>query len=313
MKKFWTVLLRITMIVSLIGILVFAGVAIIKNRNIAYEAYNYISTGIEKENFDDMFDKFKKASDSGDEANEGCVVYRYGGTDDKYMSFVNSAVMKGLAGCKTYLDYMAVLPNVTKGEQDNAEKCFDQFISAYKKTLASYDIYVAAYKNAKVSKGERNAVAIMESKEGNLVSTYIICYNELTSLLLSLHDIVSKYAFEGEMTFEAQSPIITAGLAQKAISNIFLGTSRNEWLDIYATTNQDIKNYEAYVENSQSSSSNLEITNTDFRNFVNNINSLDTYSWAKNYEDYNASLIGEKKSKSEKAYSYLVNQIIRTA
>lgn len=301
MKKFWTVLLRITMIVSLTGILIFAGVAILKNRNIAYEAYDYISTGIERENFDGSLDKFRTN-----------VLYKYGGADDKYMSLVNSAMTKGLAGCKTYLDYMSVLPDVTKGEQDNAEKCFDDFISAYYATLTSYDTYMEAYTNARSQGGSATAVAIMESKEGNLVSTYIICYNKLTSLLLSLHDIVSKYAFEGEMTFEVQSPVISAGLAQKAITSVFRGTSRDEWLDIYNTNNQDIKNYENYVHNSQSFSSNQEVASTDFKNFVNNINSLDAYSWAKDYENYTASLIGEKKAKSEKAYSYLVNQIIRS-
>lgn len=289
------------MIVSLVGILAFAGVAILKNRNIAYEAYDYISSGIENENCEGSFDKFR--------AN---VVFKYGGADDRYMQLVNSAMSQGLSGCKIYLDYLSVLPEVTKGEQDGAERAFDEFMQAYRATLESYDTYIMAYDNARAQGGNATAVAIMESKEGELVSTYIVCYNKLTTLLLSLHDIVSAYAFGGQVTFEAKSPVIAAGLAQRAISNVFRGTSRDEWLDIYSTNNQDIKNFENYVIKSKSFSSNQEIASTDFKNFVDNINSVDTYLWAKDYETYVEQLLGERKLKAEKAHSYLTNQIIRS-
>ncbi|MGN0798457.1 MAG: hypothetical protein ACI4L7_02735 [Christensenellales bacterium] len=299
MKKFWTVLLRVTMIVSLIGILAFAGVAIVKNRNIAYEAYGYITTGIEHRDFEQSFDNFRTN-----------VFFRYSGTDDRYMLLVNKAVSSALDGCKYYLDYMSVLPDISKGEQDKAEKNFDDFISSYEKTLTDYDIYREAYKNAVAESGSATAITIVESKEGNLVYSYINCYNQMTKLLMSLRDIVSKYAFEGNLTYEAQAPIITAGLAQKAINDVFRGNSRSDWLDIYASTNQNIADFEKFLQKSKDYSSSMEVANTDFKNFVNNLNSLDIYSWAKDYEGYTDSLVGEKKTKSQSAYSYFTNNIM---
>lgn len=299
MKKFWSSLLRVTMIVSLIGILAFAGVAILKNRNIAYEAYEYISIGIEQRDFEQSFENFRTK-----------VFYRYSGTDDKYMSLVNKAVSSELDGCKYYLDYLSVLPDISKGEQDSLEKEFDDFINSFNQTITDYNIYAEALDNAKAEGGSQTAITIVESKEGNLVLSYINCYNNLTKLFNNLADVVSKYAFEGELPYEAQSHIISAGLSQKAITDVFRGTSRSDWLDIYANTNQNITNFETFLQNTKEKSSSEEVLSIDFKNFVNNLNSIDIYAWAKDYEGYTESLIGDRKTKSQRAYSYFVNNIM---
>ena len=56
MSKFWSVILKIIIVISILGIIFFVGFAIFKNQNISFEAYNYITRCQDETDFQTLHD-----------------------------------------------------------------------------------------------------------------------------------------------------------------------------------------------------------------------------------------------------------------
>ena len=90
MKKFWTVVLKVVMFMSFVGIIVFSCVAVISSNNIVYEAYNYVTIHKSTLGLEELSDRVSANIKSS-----------HGAPDDPYASFLSGIILT----TKDSLDY----------------------------------------------------------------------------------------------------------------------------------------------------------------------------------------------------------------
>ena len=137
MKKFFSALLKIIMVVAFVGILVFVTVAVINSRNIAYEAYNYVYTSKKDIDVNSLVEDIDKN-----------VHLDAGLLGNEYTTFVGDAILQLDDGIDYYLDYLSTDNLITKGEQDRIINSYDSFVVQYNNVLTALDNYKTAYKTA---------------------------------------------------------------------------------------------------------------------------------------------------------------------
>lgn len=303
MSKFWTILLKVIMVVSFIGILVFVGIAIFNNINISYEAYNYIYSLHNKTDFNKLQNNIYNN-----------VKTQYNGTNDDYARFINSSITEINLSIDFYLDYLANEDSLSKGEQDKLCSLYDEYIKGFSQSQKDYDQYTIAYEEAK-AKIENNhndsnyAKAVLKAKSVELIKNYAKCYQNGSEFFKYLASIVQKHSFNGKAyhTYTGICYMIEVGLVDNSIGHVISDMNiklKNAEFDKSIVDYDIVNNYYKFLSTKSSFSQKDTLKNNSLLAFVNNLNSLDVYEWAGNYEKYNLNLSDSLKSKSERAKSF---------
>lgn len=297
MKKFFSALLKIIMVVAFVGILVFVTVAVINSRNIAYEAYNYVYTSKKDIDVNSLVEDIDKN-----------VHLDAGLLGNEYTTFVGDAILQLDDGIDYYLDYLSTDNLITKGEQDRIINSYDSFVVQYNNVLTALDNYKTAYKTAQDEFWPPFATATVRGMEESLVRHYVIMFNSSYDLLQALVGVIQT-KFDNNLTYNAQTHILKAGFARGAIDEIFAdGFEKDNRKEI--SKSDKAQDYYAYANSCGIFSNKDVILNEDLRKFVGDLNTLNIYSFASNYDDYVKNLYGTTRARAESAMKFLRDFII---
>lgn len=303
MSKFWTVLLKIIMVMSFIGILVFVGIAIFNNINISYEAYNYIYTLHNKTDFNTLQNNIYNN-----------VKTKYNGQYDDYARFINSSITQINMGIDFYLDYLANEDKLSKGEQDKLCSLYDSYIKSFSETQKDYNQYTFAYDEAKI-KIETNhndanyAIVNLRARGVELVKNYAKCYQNGSKFFKYLVSVVQNHCFDGKSyhVYTGLCYMIKVGLIDNSIVYVMsdMNIKLNDSGFNKSITSYDlVDSYYDFLQKESSFSQKVTITNNSLLAFINNLNSLDVYEWAGNFGKYTENLSDTLKQKSKSAKSF---------
>ena len=307
MSKFGNILLRIIIVLSFVGIVVFVGIAIFNNQNIAFEAYNYIVATQSSKDFNQLQtnirNKFKAT---------------YDGLSDTYANFIDSAITELNEGIDYFIDYLVFEDKITKGEQDKLTSLYKNYVKSFEATEESYSLYTESYEDAKKKIEEDHEYAnyakeLVNKRAVYVVRNYYSCFTNGSDFFKYLTKIVNKYNMDnsGYFSYKGQSYMIKVGLVDYANNFILDNMDKKERGQTYetsATANALVNTYYSYLANAEDYNDSQCLTNNDFREFKNNLNSLDIFEWAGNYENYTATLTEDLKTKSSNALSFFNNK-----
>ena len=286
MSKFWSVILKIIIVISILGIIFFVGVAILRNQNISFEAYNYISSVNSRMDFEEM------------QANISSKVREeFDGDDDLYADFINSATTELNNGISYFLDYLAHEDGLTKGEQDKLINLYYNYVNNYHEFEVYYDKYIEAYDLAEQNRNKYEESdylrATVRAASVYLVESYVDSYRKGSEFFKYLVEIVNKYTLSnsGLFSFKGQGYMIKCGLVDYSLDFVSKNLKHrlNVETDSYKKnprTNQLINNYYLFINKSATLTDANSVTNTEFRVFINNLNTLNIFEWAGNYANY---------------------------
>lgn len=306
MSKFATILLKILIVLSFIGIVIFVGIAIFNNQNIAFESYNYIIYTHNSKDF--------KTLQTNITNNVKTV---YGGNSDVYANYINSAITELNEGIDYFLDYLVFEDDLTKGEQDKLTSLYDKYLTGFKTTETSYKTYMQAYENARKQIEENHeeadyAKANVKAKGVSLVRNYVYCYDYGSDFFKYLVSLVNRYNLNGSglFSYKGQSYMIKVGIVENTLEFVFDNMNKKandlSYVEVI-TTNELIDTYYDYLSNAEKYGDDDSVVNTGFRQFINNLNCLNIYDWAGNYQAYTNSLSDELKQKSDSAKTFFNN------
>ena len=307
MSKFATILLKIILVISFIGIIVFVAFAIINNQNISYEAYNYISNAYSKAEFD----SFKNDVSTNMKSS-------YNGDVDQYALYINSAINEINAGNKFFLNYLASEKDLTKGEQDKLRNLFDNYLSHFNATKKAYDDYITAYLDADYQynynyDNSSVALSIVISKCIYFVERYTDCYLSGSEFFRYLEILVEKYSLQktSNLSYEEQCFLIKVGIVDSTTDFIYENMQNKRSNKTYELNirNNDLVDcfYDFLIREDNFKEENL-IINANFQTYVLNLNYLNIYNWAGDYDNYKSSLKDELLiSKCENAHSFFIS------
>lgn len=305
MSKVLEVILRILVVISFICIIVFVCVAIINNQSIAYEGYNYIVSARNKTNF--------KQTQSGIE-NDVKTIFR--GDQEPYAHYMNLAVKELNDGIDFYLDYLSLEDRLNKGEQDKLIKKYKLYIEGFNEVKDAYFSYLEASRDVEDryenDKNYSYAVEKVNAKSVFVVKTYIECYKKGSEFFKTLVNISNKYTIPdiSYQTYKGQSYMIKVGFVDYSLDTAILRLNtklRNPNYCVSAEYNPDNRAYNpnsmAFLRYTAVCNSKLNdkdyLTNSSFRNFTQQLNDLNIFEWAGNFNNYYSSLSSDLKAKAE--------------
>ena len=320
MRKFFEILLKIIIVVSFVCIIVFVGVAIINNRSIAYEGYNYIVSTRNKTNF--------SVTQNGISEN---LRIRFNEMDkDPLGEFINKAGIELNKGIDFFVDYLSLEDNLTKGEQDILVRGYKNYTNSFLNVKEAYISYLEAYKEAedKYNNDYQNsdyAVETANAKGLYIVTTYIEAYRKGSEFFKDLIKITNKYMLPNlsYQTYKAQSYMIKIGYVDYSLESRFnengirIDTGiidiLNERLrikdfkDYNLNNNSSVRAFNRYMITSNNFADKDYLTNNEFKEFSNNLNDLNIFEWAGNYEVYYKTLSDSLKTKASSSKVFYNN------
>lgn len=292
MNKFFSGLLRIIMLLSFFGIIVFVTIAVINSQDIALLSYNYIVSEKSKIDIDDFNVDIKEN-----------VVAQIGLTQDPEAILISDALSQVSLGIDHFVDYLAFEQYLTKGEQDKLINDFKDFKNYYDLTSKNLEDYNTAYDRALEDGVGSAADAYLKEVRKLLIYNYKNCYISSSQLFDNLVLTVKNYTFKNiDLKYSDLSFIIKDTLAKIAISDAF---SENV-TDI--DSNSNVITFREYLI-SFSNYSDLEfITNESFRSFVKGLNSLDVYKLFSDYDNYISGLDEQTKSLAVNTKNFFLSE-----
>ena len=292
MNKFFSGLLRIIMLLSFFGIIVFVTIAVINSQDIALLSYNYIVSEKSKIDIDDFNADIKEN-----------VVAQIGLTQDPEAILISDALSQVSLGIDHFVDYLAFEQYLTKGEQDKLINDFKDFKNYYDLTNKNLEDYKTAYDRALEDGVGSAADAYLKEVRKLLIYNYKNCYISASQLFDNLVLTVKNYTFKNiDLKYSDLSFIIKDTLAKIAISEAF---SENV-TDI--DSNSNVITFREYLI-SFSNYSDLEfITNESFRSFVKGLNSLDVYKLFSDYDNYISGLDEQTKSLAVNTKNFFLSE-----
>ena len=292
MNKFFSGLLRIIMLLSFFGIIVFVTIAVINSQDIALLSYNYIVSEKSKIDIDDFNVDIKEN-----------VVAQIGLTQDPEAILISDALSQVSLGIDHFVDYLAFEQYLTKGEQDKLINDFKDFKNYYDLTSKNLEDYNTAYDRALEDGVGSAADAYLKEVRKLLIYNYKNCYISASQLFDNLVLTVKNYTFKNiDLKYSDLSFIIKDTLAKIAISDAF---SENV-TDI--DSNSNVITFREYLI-SFSNYSDLEfITNESFRSFVKGLNSLDVYKLFSDYDNYISGLDEQTKSLAVNTKNFFLSE-----
>ncbi len=303
MSKFLSALLKIIMVVSFVGIMVFVTIAIINSRNIAYEAYNYVYLNKEKLEIEEL------VNDIDDN-----VKLSVGVSSNEYTSFIGSTILEVSRGIDYFVDYLSTQGEISRGEQDKIINSFDSMSNETQNVRRMYESYLLEYEAAEEQGWGEFASQRVKGSEEELVRNYVFLFNTSYTLLQNIVEVLEE-RFDFELSYSSQVYLLKAGLAEGAILQVFENgykqydpqdsESRKELASC-----EKVDVYYDYLRTSTSFSNKDTILNDELRQFVDDLNALNIYSFASNYDGYIQNLYGTLKLRAESAKTFFDSYFI---
>lgn len=285
MKKFFIVLLKIIMLLSFAGIIVFSTIAIINNQNVSYEAYNYVVA-------QSKIVEIKKFVNDVDNN----VKLQYGATSDPYASFIGTAVRENNNALEYYLNYLALGEQIYKGEQNQIINNFKNFANKVDTCKNILEEYKVAYEEARNNSGSF-ALSNVIAKEKYFIDNYVQLYHSQVTLVRSVESVISKNIVKNK-PYSYQVWLIKIGMSNGTIEQVF----KEERLDI--ATNELANNYYDFLASCESYSDSDLVENLNLYEFVDNLKALDTVMWAQDYYKYYSQINNTLKAKAKTAKDF---------
>jgi len=274
MKKFWTIVLRIIMVMSFIGAFTFVGIAVVTNQGIVFESYKYISKKVEETDFNEFQTKVITN-----------VKLTYGSAKDDYTEFLADASAELNEGIDFFLDFLAIESDLQKGDHNTLIDGFDDYLQKFDKANDAYDEYISAYSKAEETSGETYACNLVVSSEKVLSTAYADCYKSGSAFFKNLSRIVREYSFDNMgLSYSCQNYLIKVGLCDYVVKQVFTDTRGN-------INNNELKIvFDNFCLNGDGFGDEDIVTNNNFKRFVDILNSHNIYEWAGNYDLYASGL-----------------------
>lgn len=298
MSKFASVLLKIIIFVSLMGILIFVGIAIFNNQNIKFEAYNYIISTRRDTNFSSLQTNI-----------ENNVKWKHGGAQDTYAKYINDAIKELNLGIDYHLDYLALEEDLTKGEQNKLSSLYEKYVNKFNSCKNDYNEYISVYNQVPTITDTNFAENILRNKAVYLIKNYVDCYEYGAEFFKYLIEVCKNYSLNGKnyYTYTSVGYMIETGLVLSSLPVVEYDMDlRNSSVEFY----KDVKSYDKvdsfydFVYHKNSFGDNDVIRHIPFKNFLNAIRLLDIYEWAGNYDEYYETLSDENKHLASSALSF---------
>ena len=279
MNKVFSVILRIVMMLSFLGIILFVSIAILNNQNISYEAYNYIYN-----------EKSKVQVEAFTELVDANVDLDLSGSDDPNVTLISNCLNQTSLGIDYFLDYLAFEDELSKGEQNNLISQFNSFVNYFNKSRTSLNKYLEVYKLAVEQFGESAIVQYLYEVKLIFIEDYLNCYKSAQILFESLVDCAKNYTFNTcNFTYHDLTFILKFTLAKASINEVFVK-------NVLPNSSSLVSSFYYYstVGYLKYSDSQL-LTNEDFGDFVMGLNSLNIYRLFSDYDNYINSLSSDFK------------------
>lgn len=293
MKKFSTVVLKIVMFLSFAGIIVFSCIAIISNNNITYEAYNYLTNNKSTLGLSDLKTKV--------DAN---IRTYHGAKDDPYAYFLGTLILDTFDTLDYYLDYIALDDMLSKGEQNTLIEDFKACVDIKKKCEDVYSDYMFAY--TKANEGvEEYASNLVVFYEKDFLREYKNLYNCVANLQLDLYKVCKINIVKVE-SYDFQKYIVKTGIASYAVETLYSEENISKLSGERTVIKESsvYKNYNSYSLKSAYFNNSGMIANSNLQNYVNNLDTLDIFLWAKNYNEYLTTLNNSLREKAFDAKTF---------
>ena len=297
MSKFLSALLKIIMVVSFVGIMVFVTVAIINSRDVAFEAYNYVSTNKENLEIEAL------VSDIDDNVKLGPGIL-----NNEYTSFIGSAVLETSRGIDYFLDYLSSDGDITRGEQDKIIKSFDSVSVEVTNVRNLYNNYLLEYKAAEEQGWGEFATARVKGSEEELVEKYVLLFNTEYTLLKNIVEVLQEN-FDLVLSYNSQTYLLKSGLASGGILEVFQNGYKQYSPDdsesrLEISSCQKVDDYYDYLRTCTQFSNKDVMLNDTLRQFVDDLNQLNIYSFVSNFEGYVENLYGTLRVRAENAKAF---------
>jgi len=270
MKKFWTIVLRIVMVLSFIGAFVFVSIAVVTNQGIEFESFSYIS----RKSDETDFSEFEENVTSN-------VKLIYGASNDDYTEFLAKACGEMNEGIDYLLDFLATQSDLQKGDHNTLIDSYDAYLQKFDTAKDAYDEYISSYAKAEETSGATYACNLVISSEKVLSTAYAECYKSGSVFFKNLVNVVREYSFDDMgLSYSCQNYVIKIGLCDYVVKQIFTATRGN------MDSNALKISFDYFCLYGESFSDDDVVTNSDFKDFVEILNSLNIYEWAGNYASY---------------------------
>lgn len=298
MSKFASILLKIIIFVSLMGILIFVGIAIFNNQNISFEAYNYIVATRRDVNFSSLQNNI---------ANN--VKWKHGGAQDTYAKYINDAIKELNLGIDYHLDYLALEDDLTKGDQNKLTSLYQDYVNKFNSCKNDYNEYISVYNQVPTITDKNFAENILRNKAVYLIKNYADCYESGAEFFKYLVEVCKNYSLNGKnyYTYTTVGYMIETALVLKTLPIVEYDMDlRNSSVEFY----KDVKSYDKvdnfydFVSHKNSFGDQDVIRHVPFKNFLNSIRLFDIYEWAANYEEYYETLSEDHKYLASSALSF---------
>jgi len=284
--------LKVVMFMSFVGIIVFSCIAIISSNNIAYEAYNYVTTHKSTLGLEELSDRVSANIKSS-----------HGAPNDPYASFLSDIILTTKDSLDYYLDFLAVDDTISKGEQNVIIDDFKKCVKAKENCEKSYADYMTAYSNA--SEGIEYASKLVITCERDFLYKYKNLYDCIATLQLDLYKATKINVVKVE-SYDFQKMIVRTGLSSGVVEKIFTEENVEKMPEkrIVLGTDSSYTVYRSYCSKMNVFSNQNMANDTNLQKYVDNLNSLDIFMWAKSYDAYSASINNALREKASQAKSF---------
>jgi len=289
MSKVASVLLKIIIFVSLMGILIFIGIAIFNNINVEFQAYNYIVSTRNNTNFSKLQTEINNN-----------VKWNYGGAQDMYAKYINDAVIELNRGIDYHLDYLALEESLSRGEQDKLSNLYSDYVSKFNSCKKDYQEYISVYHEVPNIEDKNFAENILRNKAVYLIKNYSKCYESGSEFFKYLVEVYRRHSLNDKnyQSFTGISYMIECELVLKSLPAIDADMDlRNASVSFTKNVrvHDKVDSFYDFVTNKTSVGDHSTLNNSPFRNFLNALRLLDVYEWTGNFDAYYETLSDDYK------------------
>ncbi len=304
MKNFFTVFLRIILVLSFVSVIAFVAVVLTSNVNVAYNSYAYISASQDSapyEHFAINIDRFVRRFTS----NSGSATFE---RDDRAI-FLTNTVDTVNVGINYYVDYLSIEGGLTKAEQSSLNKSYKAYQDEFSNAREKYNVYIALLKEIYEDEGDPAShvwgdveMFNVNAKENDLVQSYYATYLKGSEFFRTLSSFVRTHSMTYERTFSEILLELRVYFADRALYDIFVGGGEVD-------TSVAVREYGKVLRFDAYKDADL-LVNPSLVGFVSDASNVDLYRLVNDYTAYLDTLSVEDRVRAIRVKSFIDNNIL---